>query len=93
LIEGFEIANHTRAGIQISGRESKGVLIRSNIIHHAADKGVDVRGSGHRIEGNVIYMIVNNQEAMGIHLGAASDCVVQDNDVFLCKNLFSATPR
>jgi len=85
LIEGFEIANHTIAGVLISGRTSRGVIIRDTIVHHARDKGIDVHGSGHRIESNVIFMIGNNQEAMGIHLASASDCLVQGNDVFLCK--------
>jgi parallel beta-helix repeat protein len=85
LIEGFEIAHHTIAGVLISDRASTGVTLRGNIVHHARDKGIDVRGSGHRMESNVVFMIGNNQEAMGIHLASASDCFVQDNDVFLCK--------
>jgi parallel beta-helix repeat protein len=85
LIEGFEIANHTSAGVMIGGRGSRGVTLRGNIVHHARDKGITVRGTGHRIESNVVFMIGNNQEAMGIHLASASDCLVQDNDVFLCK--------
>lgn len=85
LIEGFEIAHHTVAGVMIAGRGSKGVTIRGNIIRHAMDKGITVRGTGHRIEGNTVFMIGNNQEAMGIHLASASDCLVQDNDVLLCK--------
>ena len=85
LIEGFEIVHHTIAGVLISSRASQGVILRGNIVHHAQDKGIDVRGSGHRIESNVVFMIGNNQEAMGIHLASASDCLVQDNDVFLCK--------
>jgi len=85
LIEGLEIANHTIAGVMIAGRGSRGVTIRGNIVHHARDKGIDVSGTGHRIEGNTVFMIGNNQEAMGIHLSSASDCLVQNNDVFLCK--------
>jgi hypothetical protein len=85
LIEGFEIANHTIAGVMISGRRSQGVIIRDNVVRHARDKGLTAGGTGHRIESNIVFMIGNNQEAMGIHLASASDCLVQDNDVFLCK--------
>ena len=85
LIEGLEIANCTVAGVMISGRDSRGVVIRGNTIHHVRDKGINVYGSGHRIESNLVSMVGNNQEAMGIHLSSASDCLVQDNDVYLCK--------
>ncbi len=68
LIEGFEIANHTTTGVMIVGRGSRGVVIRGNIIHHARDKGITVRGTGHRIESNTVFMIGNKPDIVGEHL-------------------------
>jgi hypothetical protein len=85
LVQGLEIANQTGKGILIHDRKSRSVVIRNNIVHHAWERGIDVYGSEHRIEGNVIYMIGNAQEAMGIRLADAENCLVRDNDVFLCK--------
>ena len=55
LIEGFEIANHTRAGVVVAGGDSRGITIRDNLVHHAVAKGISVRGTGHVIEGNLMH--------------------------------------
>ena len=85
LVEGFEIINQTKKGIFVSDTKSSAAIIRNNVIHHIFEKGIDIYGAKHRIEDNIIYMIGNHQESMGIHLGAVKDCLVQNNDVFLCK--------
>ncbi|KPK63335.1 MAG: hypothetical protein AMK73_05240 [Planctomycetes bacterium SM23_32] len=84
-IEGFEVARQTRKGIFIESRASRGIGISGNVVHHMREKGIDVCGAEHLIEGNVIYMIGNDQEAMGIRLEQTRDCVARDNDAFLCK--------
>ena len=84
-IEGFEIARQTLKGIWVDEPDAAGITIRGNVVHHIWEKGIDVRGTRHLVEGNVIYMIGNDQEAMGIQLENTRDCVARDNDVFLCK--------
>ncbi len=85
VIEGFEIAHQTDVGIYAGTGQAKRFTVRDNLIHHVPSQGIRLGGTGHQVYKNVIYMIGNNQEAMGILLAAASDCRVQDNDVFLCK--------
>jgi hypothetical protein len=84
-IDGFEVTRQTLKGIVVADRRSRNVSIRNCLVHHIWEKGIDVRGADHRIEGNVIHHIGNDQEAMGIRLDWTSGCLVAGNDVFLCK--------
>lgn len=84
-IEGFEVAGQTGAAVRASGKEHARFRVRNNRIHHAWEKGIHVSGRGHVIEHNVVYMIGNAQEAMGVFLSASSDSIVRDNQIYLCK--------
>jgi len=84
-IEGFEVAGQTGAAIRASGKEHARFHVRNNRVHHAWEKGIHVSGQGHVIERNVVYMIGNAQEAMGVFLSASSDSIVRDNQIYLCK--------
>jgi hypothetical protein len=82
-IEGFEVANQPLKGICVDDPDSRDIVIRGNVALHIWEKGVDVRGAGHCVEDNVIYMIGNDQEAMVIRFQHTADCTVMGNAVFL----------
>lgn len=84
-IEGFEVAGQTQAAISATGKRHARFHIRNNRVHHASEKGAQLRGTGHLVEGNTVYMIGNAQEAMGVFLTGSSGSTVRDNQIFLCK--------
>ena len=90
VIDGFEIADQTDAGIYAGVGQAKRFVIRNNLIHHIRSQGIWLGGTGHLVEKNVIYMIGNDQEARGVLLSAnyqteAADCTVRGNQIYLCK--------
>jgi len=85
VIEGFEIRRQTRKGIYIQAGGSDNWVIRNNRVHHIPLRGIEVRGRNHIVARNEIFMIGNEQEAMGIKLHHASECLVEGNQIYLIK--------
>jgi parallel beta-helix repeat protein len=90
VIEGFEIAEQTDAGIYAGVGQARRFVIRNNLVHHIRAQGIWLGGTGHLVEKNVIYTIGNDQEARGVLLSAnyrteAADCTARGNQIYLCK--------
>jgi len=90
VIEGFEIAGQSNAGIYAGVGQARRFVIRNNLVHHIRGQGIWLGGTGHLVEKNVIYMIGNDQEARGILISAnykteAADYTVRGNQIYLCK--------
>ena len=90
VIEGFEIAEQTDAGIYAGVGRARRFVIRNNLVHHIRAQGIWLGGTGQLVEKNVIYMIGNDREARGVLLSAnyrteAADCTVRGNQIYLCK--------
>ncbi len=90
VIEGFEIAGQTDAGIYAGVGQVRRLVIRNNLVNHIRSQGIWLGGAGHVVEKNIIYMIGNDQEARGILISAnykteAAECIIRWNQIYLCK--------
>jgi len=85
-IEGFEVKNQNTKGIYFYGYQKERIKIRNNKIHNIWQRGIEiVKGSYHIIEGNEIYMIGNDGEAMGIKNDRTKNSIIQNNSIYLAR--------
>jgi len=92
LIEGFEIKNQLANGIRFNNMSQEKWTIRNNKIHHIGKEFTDVQhikgiyalGKNHLIENNIIYMIRNGGESMGIQF-VGSHSNIKNNTIYLVR--------